>query len=301
VTIPVRVGVGLNPFEAFDLGRWWAQVDLIEELGYDSVWLPESATLPGVAPLPALAAVAARTERLKLGTSVLVLPARNPVLLARELATIDAVSNGRLLPAGGLGLGLAGEAAALGVARDERTARLEEVVRIVKALWPGEPVTLEGRFWVLDGVRLTPRPRRRKLEFWLGGRAPAALRRLGRIADGWLASGVAPEDFAAHCEVIRASAREADRSIDEDHYGASIFAAPNEEELAAHGAPLTRLDSSAGAIQIACGTGALRDLLERFVESGASKFVVTPVARDPLAWLRELYAEVVAPLEARTA
>ncbi|MHB1469600.1 MAG: LLM class flavin-dependent oxidoreductase, partial [Solirubrobacteraceae bacterium] len=75
-----------------------------ERLGYDSVWLSDTATRDGLAPLVALAAIATRTERIKLGTSVLVLPPRNPVLLARELASLDVLSNGRLLPAGGLGL-----------------------------------------------------------------------------------------------------------------------------------------------------------------------------------------------------
>src|SRR5690606_37344215 len=126
----------------------------------------------GAAPLPALAAVAARTQRLKLGTSVLVLPPRNPVLLARELATVDALSGGRLLPAGGLGIDAPAELAAMGVARGERAARLEESVAIVRALWSGEPVTRRGRFWSLTGVAIAPRPHRPRLELWLGGSAP---------------------------------------------------------------------------------------------------------------------------------
>src|SRR5262245_49289052 len=114
--IPVRVGIGLDPFRPFEATAWLEQVDLIETLGYDSIWLPDSTSFGGPAPLPALAAAAMRTQRLKLGTGVLVLPARNPVLLARELATIDALSHGRLLPAGGLGATTPQERAALGVA-----------------------------------------------------------------------------------------------------------------------------------------------------------------------------------------
>ena len=98
--LTVRVGVGLNPFAGSGLadGGFWAAVETMEALGYDSIWLSDTAALGGIAPLPALAAIAMRTERLKLGTSVLVLPPRNPVLLARELATIDVLSGGRLLP-----------------------------------------------------------------------------------------------------------------------------------------------------------------------------------------------------------
>ena len=192
--LSVRVGVGTSPFAGDGLadGTFWELVETLEATGYDSLWLSDTARLGGVAPLPVLAAVAARTERIKLGTSVLVLPPRNPVLLARELATVDALSGGRMLPAGGLGVNLPAELEAMGVPRGERAARLEESVRIIKALWPGEPVTLRGRFWSLTDVTLTPRPRRAKLEIWLGGSAPAALRRIGRIADGWLASFVEP-------------------------------------------------------------------------------------------------------------
>ncbi|MCW3063281.1 MAG: class flavin-dependent oxidoreductase [Solirubrobacterales bacterium] len=300
-SLTVRVGVGWNPFDGEGLAgpRLWPAIELLEELGADSLWLADTASLGGLAPLPALAAIAARTEKLKLGTGVLVLPPRNPVLLAREMATVDVLSGGRLLPAGGLGIDLPTELEAMGVARDERTSRLEESVRIIKALWPGEPVTLHGRHWSLTDVRLTPRPVRRKLELWLGGRAPAALRRIGRIADGWLASFVGPDEFGPMVDVIRAAAAEAGRSIDEDHYGTTLFAAPTEADLPAGAAArLARRPELAREDHIAFGTGELRALLERFLAAGASKFVVVPVAPDPLAWLRELHAEVIAPIEA---
>ena len=302
--LTVRVGIGWNPFGGDGLadGRFWDAVDAMEDLGYDSIWLSDTASLGGAAPLPALAAIAARTQRLKLGIGVLVLPPRNPVLLARELATVDVISGGRLLPAGGLGIDLPAELEAMGVAREERVARLEEAVAIVKALWPGDPVTLRGRFWSLTETRLEPRPVRRKLEFWLGGRAPAALRRVGRIADGWLGSFVGPGEFAGMVDTIRAAAAEAGRSIDEDHYGATLFAAPGPDELPAeaHGL-LNRQRGLAREDHIAYGAAELRALLERFVAAGASKFVVIPVAPDLVPWLRELRSEAVEPVEARGA
>ena len=141
------------------------------------------------------------------------------------------LSDGRLLPAGGLGVEQPGEIEAMGVARGERAARLEESVAIIKALWTGEPVTHRGRFWSLTDVTIAPRPRRAKLELWLGGLAPAALRRIGRIADGWLGSFVGPEEFGEKVELIRASAAEAGRTIDEDHYGTTIFSAPSTDEI----------------------------------------------------------------------
>jgi probable F420-dependent oxidoreductase len=302
--LSVRIGVGLSPFTSagFADGAFWKIVETLEDVGYDSLWLSDSARLGGLAPLPALAAVAARTERLKLGTNVLVLPPRNPVLLARELATVDALSNGRLLPAGGLGIGLPQELEAMGVDRGERTARLEESIAIVKALWSGEPVTMRGRFSSLTDVRIAPTPRRTRLEFWLGGLAPAALRRIGRIADGWLASFVGPDEFGAKVEIIRASAAEHGRTIDEDHYGTTIFTAPSSAEIpAAAGLLLDRRPELARADHVACGVEATRELLERFIARQATKFVLIPLTADPVAWLRELFPRVIAPLEARGA
>jgi len=299
--LTVRVGVGLNPFAGSGLadGTFWASVETMEELGYDSIWLSDTAALGGMAPLPALAAIAARTEKLKLGTSVIVLPPRNPVLLARELATIDALSGGRLLPAGGLGIDLPAEIEAMGIPRDERAARLAESITLIKALWNGEPTTVHGRFWSVTDLRLTPRPKRRKLEFWLGGRAPAALRRVGELADGWLASAVSPDEFPEMLATIRAAAAGADRTIDEDHYGATVFAAPREEEITDEVAERLRLRRGLERRDyLALGTGELRELLDRFLAVGACKFVVVPVARDLPGWLRELHCEVVAPVEA---
>lgn len=226
--LSLRVGVGVPPGTPAPGGTTalWDLVDTLEEVGYDSIWISDSGARGAFAPLPTLAAIATRTERLKLGTNVLVLPPRNPVTVAREMATIDALSDGRLLPAGGLGVVEPRELEAMGVRSKDRPARLEESVAIIKALWGGEPVSYEGRFWQLRDVTLAPRPRRARLELWLGGRAPAAMRRVGRIADGWLGSFIGPAEFALKAEMIRESAAAAGRSIDADHYGTTIWSAP---------------------------------------------------------------------------
>src|SRR5581483_691064 len=134
--------------------------------------------------------------------------------------------------------------------------------------------------------------------FWLGGRAPAALRRIGRIADGWLASFVSPAQLGAGIDTIRAAAAEAGRSIDEDHYGATILAAPREEDVPPQVTSLAATPGVAREDYLTYGTAELRALIDRFLAAGASKFVVTPIADDPLPWLRELHAEVIGPVEA---
>src|ERR1700759_2754430 len=135
--LSVRIGVGLSPLAPGPpSAEFWEMVGALEEAGWDSLWLNDSpGRLGSLAPLPTLAAVAARTERLKLGTNVLVLPHRNPVVLARELATVDVLSGGRLLPAGGLGVPLPRELEATGVVKAERGPRTEESVAVLKELW----------------------------------------------------------------------------------------------------------------------------------------------------------------------
>jgi probable F420-dependent oxidoreductase len=300
--LTIRVGIAL-PRAPRSAGDLWALVDALEEIGYDSLWLSDTATQPGLAPLPTLAAIGARTQRLKLGTSVLTVPPRNPVLLARELATIDFISGGRLLPAGGLGVDAPAERAALGIPRAELVGRLEEGVEVIRRLWTGEPVTFAGRFCTLTDVTLHPTPTRRRLEVWLGGRAPVALRRIGRIADGWLGSFVGRDEFAAATDVIRAAAADAGRAIDEDHYGTIVFCAASHEDAVAAGYPdrlrAARREAPVADL-LAIGTQDARRLLEGFVAAGASKFVVVPLARhnDLRAWLQRLFDDVVRPLEA---
>lgn len=301
--LTVKVGLAWNPFdrEAVPGPRFWKAVELMEELGYDSLWLSDTATRPGPAPLPVLAAVAARTERLKLGTSVLVAPPRQSVLLAKELATLDALSAGRFLPAFGLGLDIPEELAALGIPREERVARLEETMAVLRMLWPGEPVNFEGRFVKLEGTQLVPRPLRRKLEIWLGGASAPALRRVGRSADGWLASFVSPEGFALGVAAIRAAAAEAGRTIDEDHYGTFVFAADTPADVPRFAAlSVSHSEGLRSEDHVAVGSAALAPLLQRFRDGGGTKFVVVPLAREArlLPFLRELKAEAVDPFEA---
>jgi probable F420-dependent oxidoreductase len=298
--LTVRVGLAPNPFDGDrSVDGLWALVDAMEEAGYDSLWLSDSAGLGGMSPLPTLAAIAARTEKLKLGTNVLVLPPRNPVMLARELATVDALSGGRLLPAGGLGIDIPAERAALGVAPKERVARMEECVKILRVLWATQgPVDYEGEFVQLHGIELFPHPVKRKLELWLAGNAPAALRRTGRLADGWIGSFIAPQEFAEVTDIIRSAAHEEGRSIDEDHYGTTLFACPSEAEMPSEAMQLlSRRPELAVDDHIAYGPDQLHKLLRRFIAQGGSKYVVVPIAKDVPRYIALLKEEAINPVQ----
>ncbi len=185
----IRIGYGLgtrtvtNEPETFE-----PFVDALETVGFDSLWLSERITGEAPDPLVALAYAAARTKRLKFGMSVLVVPGRNPVVLAKELATLDRLSGGRLLPAVGLGVADPLEQQAFGVQRGERARIFNEALPLMRRLWTEEVVDHDGEYFHLEGMRVVPKPVQQPLEVWLGGIAPSELKRVGRLADGWLPS-----------------------------------------------------------------------------------------------------------------
>ena len=152
------------------------------------VWGP-----PAADPWVTLAAVAARTERLILGTNLTPLPRRRPHVLAHQVATLDVLSGGRTVFAAGIG-GVESEFAAFGEPVDARlrAEMLDEGLDVLRGLWSGEQVTHRGTHYVVDGVELKPRPVQERIPIWIGGNSPPALRRAARF-DGWAADSESPE------------------------------------------------------------------------------------------------------------
>lgn len=186
-----------------------------EQLGYDSVWVGDSVLArPRHEPITLLAGVAARTKRVQLGTAVLLPALRNPVLLAHQVATLDQVSEGRVI----LGVGIAtdvpnirAEFRACGVPFDKRVGTLMEGMRLCKALWSGKPVDWEGRWHIEQGV-LGPVPHRPGgPPIWGGGSVPAALERAGKHFDGWFPNGPEARVWGEHLRQVQAHARAAGR------------------------------------------------------------------------------------------
>ncbi len=175
-----------------------ALADRAEQLGLDSVWVGDSVLAkPRHDPLTMIAAIAGRTQRLQVGTAVLLPLLRNPVVLAQQLATIDQVSTGRLIVGLGIGADLPSihaEFEAAGVPFEKRVGRLLEAMALYRALWSGEPVNWDGR-WKLDHAILAPKPYRAGgPPMWAAGNVTAALKRAGTYFDGWFPSG--PSDVA---------------------------------------------------------------------------------------------------------
>lgn len=282
----IRVGVQFGgwPLGLVEGRRFLAFVDRIEELGFDSLWFSDRliSTAPTLGSFAALAAVAARTERLKFGSAVLVLPTRNPVEVAKEIATIDVLSEGRMLPAFGLGTDDEREYEAAGVSKAERAGRTDEAIALLRRLWTEDGVTHRGRYYRLSDVTITPKPLQRPCPpIWFGGRSEAAYRRTGRLGDGWLASFITPSEVVRAVASIRAAAEEAGRQIDDDHFGAiiSFRIGPDAAEARRRLVPGLARTRPDAALEEYCALGTPADCiatLRRYIDAGASKFVMRP-------------------------
>ena len=292
----VRIGVGLGVRATLAGPEFGDYVDAVERLGFDSLWLSERINGPAPDPIVAMSYAAGRTTRLKFGMSVLVVPGRNPVVLAKQLATLAVMSGGRLLPALGLGAADPLEHQAFGVARDERAAWFDEALAVMRACWYEEVVEHSGPRFRYSGLRVRPQPPR--LDVWLGGVAPSELRRVGRLADGWLPSFVTPADAAAGRVVIEQVAGAHGRQIADDHFGVLIPYAmtPPPPELLERF--LRRRPGVDPAEVVPIGWDALAGLVKRFIDVGTTKFVALPLTA-PTDWGAHLNeaAEALLPLE----
>src|SRR6058998_626098 len=258
----------------------------LDDLGFDSLWLSEVLTAPVLDPVVGLSWAAASNPRLKLRPTVL-LPGRHVLRLAKQLASLDVLCRGRLLVTLVPGLTYAPERDAIGVDPKRRGAFIDEVLPLLRRLWAGETVSHDGAGGSFRDVKLSPLPVQQPLEVWLGGTAPAALERCGRLSDGWLPSLCTPEEAAAGRVVIDEAAAKAGRSISREHFGVSIGYARVPIDPATARVMTARRPRSVELTPV--GLPAVRALIERFIAVGFSKFVVRPVVA-PASWHAELDA-----------
>jgi len=292
--VKVRIGVAAGVGATDDPVGYLRLVDALDDLGYDSIWIPDIVTGAVFDPVSALSVAAGRRDRLKLGTHLIV-PGRDPVRLAKELATLDQLSEGRLLLLFVLGLRQAHELDAQSVVASERSAMLEESLEIMRTLWAGKPLRFEGRFHRYDNVELAVRPVQDPLEVWLGGQVPAALRRCGRIGEGWMPGLCSPEEAAAMRESVLAEAAAAERTIDDEHFGMNLswVTGPMSDDVRA--SVEARRPGFDPSHVIGCGASGLSERIHAFLDAGFSKFVIRP-AEPPEDWSEavESVSEVLA-------
>jgi alkanesulfonate monooxygenase SsuD/methylene tetrahydromethanopterin reductase-like flavin-dependent oxidoreductase (luciferase family) len=217
---------------------------------------------------------------------------------------LDFLSHGRLFPAIGLGGDESKDLQAIGVNKKERAGRTDEMIVLMRRLWSEENVTFKGRFFSVQDTTIMPRPwQKNGLPIWIGGRSQAALRRTGRLGDGWLVSSVSPEEVQSGIETIRAHAAEAGRHVPEDHYGVLIpfyFADSAEIALEIAGPSIRpRADLPIGAFTAFGNPAQIRAKIEAYIAAGATKFVLRPCGPFE-GWRRQittLSAEVIRPLQ----
>jgi probable F420-dependent oxidoreductase len=233
-----RISVGLPqllPGEEVSVVRRYAV--RAEELGFAGLWsldaVPGSATarVPLLDGLHLLTTAAAVTGAIGLGIAVIVLPARNPAQLARELATIDRLSGGRLIA--GVGVGRREPTAAgLGLPAERRARRLREGVEVLRALWADGEATYQGEIYRFAGLTLEPKPAQRPgPPVWFGAGSPPALRRAARMGDGWLGAGSSPSvAFAEQVRILEDALRTAGRDPAAFPIGKRVYVAVEETE-----------------------------------------------------------------------
>ena len=304
----IRVGIALGQWPIKDLqpDAILDLVDFFESIDVDSLWVSDRLVSSALTlePITFLSFIAGRLHNMKLGTSALVLPTRNPIVLAKELATLDFLSKGRFFPAIGLGGEESKDLQVVGVSKKERAGRADEIIMLMRRLWTEENVTFAGKYFSVEDVTIMPRPWQKKgPPIWIGGRSEAALRRTGRLGDGWLVSSVSASEVAQGIRSIRRYAAEANREVQEDHYGVLIpfyFAASADKAVELGGRAIRPRADLPTAEFTAFGTpNQVRMKVREYIAAGASKFVMRPCG--PFEGWREqveiLAREVMGPLQ----
>jgi probable F420-dependent oxidoreductase len=202
------------------LASVWAADHVLWPVDYDSKYpyggdkYPSDFNQPVCEVITTMTWLSAHTQRVRVGSLVIVVPQRNPWILGRQLATIDRLNGGRTILGAGIGW-LREEFEALGMPFEGRIGRTTEAIELMRTLWTDHPIHFEGRFWQTDPVGVLPHPIQQPIPIWLGGHTPGAQRRAGRLAQGWVPYGLEPADLARGWDGVRAAAESAGRDASE--------------------------------------------------------------------------------------
>jgi probable F420-dependent oxidoreductase len=299
----IRVGLGLANFPFSDARAFWRWIERCEDSTVDSIWQTDRlvAPIPQLESITTMAALAGATKRLKFGMNVTVVAFRDPLVLARECATIDFLSGGRLLPAFGVGPDIAPEWQATGRSPKNRGRQSDEALGIMARLWAGERVTLDGAYYQYRDVQILPLPVQQPLPLWIGGRSAASIRRTARLGTGWLGGVESPEQVAPVVAAIAEESAAAGRPIDPDHYGAAFgfrfgsWEEPIVQRTARLLAALAQTTDPPRHVAVG-GAAEILARIEEFKAVGVSKFVLRPIAigdADVLEQTERLIREVL--------
>lgn len=282
----IGLGLGISRFPFESAQGYWDWITLCEEGGVDSIWQTDRLVSkePMLECLATMAALAGATKRIRFGMNVASVALRDPLLTAKQCATIDMLSDGRLLPAFGIGSALSMDYRATGIPTRRRGKKANEALQLIHRLWHEESVTFDGEFFQYTDASIAPRPCNPHIPLWVGGSSEVAMQRVARYGTGWLGGLDSPEQAAVMVKGIKAALVHSGRHIDEDHYGASFsfrFGDPGDaaSEATAEGLRV-RLGKDPSRFMV---VGDARDVITRiheFIDAGCSKFVLLPIVRN---------------------
>ncbi len=286
--IAIGVSMGGFPNGLPDPEALYRLAQRADDLGIDSVWLPDHplAEDDSLDPTVHLATIAAQTADIKMGPSVLTLPARNPVTVANAYANLDYLTGGQGRVILGVGLGAEPDLCeAMGIPADERAGRLREAIEILRLLWTEDDVHYDGEFYTLDGATVEPKPADSALDIWIGGNSDAALRRVAEYGDGWFPAMLPPRGFEVKHERLMRFCEEAGREVERDEAGIIVptHVDSDGDRARAFGEQyrqrsLPEVPRDRFADFTAFGTAdAVVEALQAYVDAGCTKFVLRPV------------------------
>lgn len=281
----------------FDEGREF--VELADRCAFDSVWVGDhiSFTTPILDPLMQLLQVTSLNARMEVGTGVYLLPLRHPTPVAKQVATLDVLSGGRLIFGVGVGGEFPKEFAACGIPVNERGARLSEGIQVLRKLWSGEAVAHQGRFYSFSPkVQLLPTPelsaeRPQGPPIWCGGRSDAALKRAGEMADGYISYVVTPTMFSEALQKITSAAEQAGRELSNYGTGHLLFCCIDDSYEAAFDKAVRSL-SHRYAMDFTKAT-------KKYVVLGKPEDIAEGVSAFYQAGVRHIVMDFVGPYEER--
>ncbi len=300
----VRIGLGIATFPFASVKNFWRWIDLCEDSGIDSFWQTDriASPQPFLESMAMMAAVAGATKRLKFGMNVVVLPFRDPMLLAKECATIDFISEGRLLAAFGVGADIAPEWQAMGISTKGRGRRTDEALQLLQRFWTEKSVTHDGEFYQYTGAEVAPKPTQDPLPLWIGGSSKAAIRRTATLGTGWLAGLQTPKQVAPVVAAIREQSTAVGRPLDDDHYGAGFayrFGSWDDSIVDRAAESLRRrlsMEFDPSKYYAVGGSAEVIARVEDYKRAGVSKFVLSTLADndgDLISQTQQLIDEVV--------
>ncbi len=289
----IGAGIGIANFTFDDARGFWQWVDLCDSGGVDSIWQSDRiiGTDSNLECMSVMAALAGRTRKLKFGMNVASLGLRDPVIMAKACATIDVLSEGRLLPAFGVGSAVSRDYLATGTPTKGRGERAAEGLEILSRLWTEDTVTFTGKHYQLQEASIAPKPVQRPMPLWVGGSAQQAIERTARWGTGWQAGIENADDIRPVIAGIKTRAAQLGRTMDPDHFGAGFgfrFGSPDEPMVARYNALLTkRLGKEAKGFTAVGDTADMMALARQFLDAGVRKFILRPIANGTADMLNQ--------------